>query len=120
SAGHWVPYHYQAASGELTNFPEFKGTFPLGQRLPDKFSCPENNITLAPGDVLLYFTDGLHEAFNLNGQAYEFERIEQMLNWYHHLSAHEIKEKIHTDWEKFIDGRGMDDDMTMVVVKVKS
>ncbi len=119
SAGHWFPYHYKAATGELTNYPEFKGTFPLGQRPPEKFKCSANEVSLAPGDVLLYFTDGLHEAENPNGQAYEFERVEQMLHWNHMLSAMEIKERLQEDWERHIDGHGMDDDMTLVVVKVQ-
>lgn len=118
SAGHWFPYHYRAETGELTNYPDFKGTFPLGQRPPEKFKCNENSFPVAPGDVLLYFTDGLHEAENTNGQPYDFERIEQMLNWYHQLSAHEIREYFQADWERHIEGRGMDDDMTLVVIKV--
>lgn len=120
SAGHWFPYHYRARTGELTNYPEFKGTFPLGQRPPEKFNCVENGFELEEGDVLLYFTDGLHEAENPNGQPYEFARMEQILNWYHHLSAHEIRDHIQTDWERHIEGRGMDDDMTIVVIKVKN
>ncbi len=119
SAGHWFPMHYRAADGEITTYSEFKGTFPLGQRLPDKFNCPENGFSVAPGDVLLYFTDGLHEARNTNGQEYELERIEQLLNWHHELSAQQIKERIKMDWEQFIEGHGMEDDMTLVVVKVK-
>lgn len=118
SAGHWFPYHYKAATGELTNYPEFKGTFPLGQRPPEKFKCTSNEIQLAPGDILLYFTDGLHEAENPNGQAYDFERVEQMLHWHHEHSAQEIKDRLQTDWEQHIAGRGMEDDMTLVVVKV--
>lgn len=118
SAGHWFPYHYKAATGELTNYPEFKGTFPLGQRPPDKFKCAANEIALEKGDILLYFTDGLHEAENPNGQAYDFERVEQMLHWHHQLSAQEIKDQLQADWEQHIEGRGMEDDMTLVVVKV--
>lgn len=118
SAGHWFPYHYRAQTKELTNYPEFKGTFPLGQRPPEKFRCSENEVQLGAGDVLFFFTDGLHEAENSNGQPYDFERIEQLLNWYGHLSAHEIKERFQQDFEQHIVGRGMDDDITLVVVKV--
>ena len=67
---------------------------------------------------MLYFTDGLHEAENPNGQAYDFERVEQMLHWHHTASAHEIKDRLQADWEQHIEGRGMEDDMTMVIVKV--
>ncbi|HEY9842909.1 MAG TPA: SpoIIE family protein phosphatase [Candidatus Obscuribacterales bacterium] len=119
SAGHWYPLLYRARDKEILNFSEFKSSFPLGQRPADKFSCTENAIALAPGDVLLYFTDGLHEAVNVNGQSYELERVEQLLNWYHELPASQIKERVRADWEQFIAGRGMDDDMTMVVIKVK-
>jgi len=119
SAGHWFPYHFRARTRELTNYPEFQGTFPLGQRPAAKFRCSENMVSLEPGDILFFFTDGLHEAENINGQAYEFERIEQMLHWHSELSAHEIQARICADFEQHILGRGMDDDITMVVVKVK-
>lgn len=120
SAGHWYPFLYRARDKEVVQFTEFKSTFPLGQRLPDKFTSSEYEFSLAEGDVLLYFTDGLHEAVNTNGQTYDFERVEQMLNWYHDLPAAQIKDKIRTDWEQFIAGQGMDDDMTMVVIKAKA
>lgn len=119
SAGHWFPYHYSASTGTLTNFPDFQGTFPLGQRPAEKFKCTEHQITVEPNDILIYFTDGLHEAQNTQGQDYDFERLEQLIHWYKDLSAHEIKARIQADWEDHIKGHGMDDDMTLVVIKVR-
>ncbi|MGE3727528.1 MAG: SpoIIE family protein phosphatase [Candidatus Sericytochromatia bacterium] len=119
SAGHWFPYLYRARTEELTSFPEFKGAFPLGQRPPDKFKCESYQVALEPGDILLYYTDGLHEAANTKGEEYGHERLEKMLRWYHELEAHELRDRLREDWERHIEGQGMDDDMTLVVVKVK-
>lgn len=120
SAGHWFPYLYRVRTGEVTGFPEFKGTFPLGQRPPDKFKCQAYEVELEVGDILLYFTDGLHEACNSAGEEYGLERLEKMLHWYHALGAHELRDRLREDWERHIQGRGMDDDMTLVVIKVKN
>jgi serine phosphatase RsbU (regulator of sigma subunit) len=117
SAGHWFPYHYRARTEELTSFPEFKGAFPLGQRPPDKFKCESYQISLEPGDILLYYTDGLQEAANTKGEEYGHERLEKMLRWYHELEAHELRDRLREDWERHIEGQGMDDDMTLVIVK---
>lgn len=118
SAGHWFPYHYKAKAGELTNYPEFKGAFPLGQWPASKFKLTEQVVQMEPGDVLVYFTDGLHEASNGSGQAFELERVEQLIHWYHDRSAHEIRDLICRDWEQFIGSHGLEDDMTLVVVKM--
>ena len=74
---------------------------------------------LQPGDILFNFTDGRHEAANAAGQEYRLERVEKMMNWYHELEAHELRERICEDWERHIQGQGMDDDMTLMVVNVK-
>lgn len=120
SAGHWFPYLYRARTGEVTGFPEFKGTFPLGQRPPDKFQCQAYEVKLEVGDILLYFTDGLHEACSIGGEEYGLERLEKMLHWYHALDAHALRDRLRDDWERHIAGHGMDDDMTLVIVKVKN
>ncbi|PIQ27172.1 hypothetical protein COW36_16600 [bacterium (Candidatus Blackallbacteria) CG17_big_fil_post_rev_8_21_14_2_50_48_46] len=119
SAGHWFPYLYRARTQEVTGFPEFKGAFPLGQRSPEKFKCQDYEVQLEAGDILLYYTDGLHEAPNQAGEEYGMERLEKMMHWYHQLDAHELRERLCEDWERHIQGKGMEDDMTLVVVKVK-
>jgi serine phosphatase RsbU (regulator of sigma subunit) len=119
SAGHWFPYLYRARTEEITGFPEFKGAFPLGQRPPDKFKCQAYEVQLEAGDILIYYTDGLHEAASVKGEEYGLERLEKMIRWYHELDAHELRDRIREDWERHIKGQGMDDDMTLVVVKVK-
>jgi serine phosphatase RsbU (regulator of sigma subunit) len=117
SAGHWFPYHFRAADETLTNFPEFKGSFPLGQRPPEKYKCQAYQTQMQSGDIMVFFTDGLHEGMNRKGQEYSLERVEQLITLFKDASAAELRDRIIKDWEAHIQGHGMDDDVTVVVVK---
>lgn len=115
SAGHWFPYLYRA--DELNAFGEFKGTFPLGRRPADKFTCQTYTVHLQKGDVLLYFTDGLHEAVNSRGEEFGMEQVETLLKRYGDLPAAAIRDRIRQEWEHFRGEASMVDDMTLVVVR---
>lgn len=115
SAGHWFPYLYRA--DELIPFSDFKGTFPLGRRPADKFTCQTYSVSLQKGDVLLYFTDGLHEATNPAGEEFGMEQVEAMLKRYGDLPAAAIRDRFKNEWEQFRGEEPMADDMTLVVVR---
>lgn len=117
AAGHWFPYIYQAKTESLSNFSHLKPTYPLGVRPPDKFRCQTGESILEKGDVLVFFTDGIHEAINEKGEEFGLERLENLIKEYYHLSAHELKERIIIEWKSFIGNQKLNDDITFVVVK---
>jgi serine phosphatase RsbU (regulator of sigma subunit) len=45
----------------------------------DDFPYPAENLTLAAGETLVLYTDGIPEAVNVAGEAYGFERLEAVL-----------------------------------------
>ena len=74
SAGHPLPYHYCAATQTLMDW-ELEGNFPLGVR--EDCDCPVRPPrSLAKGDVLVYYSDGLVEGTNSMLQPFGFERLE--------------------------------------------
>lgn len=117
SAGHHLPYHYQASLGQLTPV-QVKPTYPLGVREKARFN--EVTLALKPGDVLVYYTDGIVEAHTPEGEEFGFERLEALIVEHHHRSASEIQHQLIQAYQQWIQGEEPEDDMTLVVVKARS
>lgn len=116
SAGHHLPYHYRAQSQRLEPV-QVKPTYPLGVREKSRFN--EVTLELSPGDVLVYYTDGIIEAHTPEGEEFGFERLEALILEHHHRSAREIQEKLIQAYQHWIQGEDPEDDMTLVVVKAR-
>lgn len=118
SAGHFYPLVYRAASGRVDDLATLPATFPLGTRPPAKFKCPQSLVPVADGDVLLFFTDGVHEAHDPTGAEYGLERLQRRLAELHALPAGDIQQAILDDVYLHIgNDHPVDDDITVVVVK---
>jgi serine phosphatase RsbU (regulator of sigma subunit) len=79
----------------------------------------EGTVTLAPGDDLVLYTDGITEARNPDDEMFGEERLEEVLLENRSGSAREIEEMVYTRIKDFTAGAAQSDDLTMVVVKVK-
>lgn len=78
----------------------------------------EKVLEYQPGDVMLLYTDGIIEARNEQGEEFGYDRLKQVLNDSHDLSAGEIKEKVIQYLYEFVGTEILpDDDYTLVVVK---
>jgi sigma-B regulation protein RsbU (phosphoserine phosphatase) len=80
-------------------------------------------VLLQLGDVLLYYTDGLTDAVNGNGDRFDEKNLRRIYQeaclQYHH--AEKILDYIFTQVQQFIgSGNNHQDDMTLVVMRVKS
>ncbi len=76
SAGHPPVLLWSAGDGSVRELgPEAP---PLGTRLPSRYS--EEGADLAPGDVLLLYTDGLVETVDFRTDAFGFERLGRALS----------------------------------------
>lgn len=76
-------------------------------------------LKLAPNDVVFIYTDGLNEAVNADDEQYGEQRIVDTLCLNRHLPAAEIQQKVIEDVRSFIGDLPLQDDMTMVVLKVE-
>lgn len=74
---------------------------------------------LAPGDVVVMYTDGVTEAVNADNQMFGDERLEELVKESVSLSAEEIKLRILDDVLSFTAGLPQGDDITLIVLKVK-
>ncbi|MFW5771920.1 MAG: PP2C family protein-serine/threonine phosphatase [Phototrophicaceae bacterium] len=74
-------------------------------------------ISLTPGDVIVYYTDGLIEAEDEQRQPYGLRRLKRALQRNAHLPPQELLDAIMQDVDAFRDGVAPFDDITVVVVR---
>lgn len=90
---------------------------PLGMCPFDAYE--EKTVQLDPGDTLVLFTDGVTEAFDEKEDMYEDERLEALLAQKHTGTAEQIKQDILDDVSRFTKDIEPDDDITLMVIKVR-
>ena len=79
----------------------------------------EMTTELRPGDALLMLSDGLTELFNPANEMFGEERVEPSFLVAAKSSPAEIIEKLLADANNWSNGRALDDDLTLVVLKAK-
>jgi sigma-B regulation protein RsbU (phosphoserine phosphatase) len=83
----------------------------------EDFPYQEATVGLAPGDVLVVYSDGISEAINPNQEQFGEERLHALLEDHRHESANEIIEIILQAVRQHANGASQMDDMTLVVLK---
>ena len=76
-------------------------------------------LGLGRADVLLLLSDGLTELFNPADDMFGEERVEQCLQASAQSSPDEIIARLLAEAEVWAEGRKLDDDLTLVVLKAK-
>jgi sigma-B regulation protein RsbU (phosphoserine phosphatase) len=79
----------------------------------------ERVIGLSEGDLLLFYTDGVTEASDPEGNMFEIEGLVQSLHTHAELPAAEILRAIREDVISFTGSDVLSDDFTMVAVRVQ-
>ena len=98
------------------------------QRLPatatiigifEQWECEVEQIRLAPGDLMVIFSDGVSEADRNEEEEYGEARLIRELQACRDLPVNEIVEAIFTSVQKFSAG-AQSDDLTLVIAKVRT
>jgi phosphoserine phosphatase RsbU/P len=113
NAGHPPPRWWRAALGTIEAVPVCAGP-PLGLGLSDAYS--ETSITLEPGDLLVFYTDGLVEARSRRDPAFGVGRLDAAIREGAAEGAEVVKRKVMDSWAKFLAGMRSVDDVTLVVL----
>ena len=77
-------------------------------------------IELNPGDVVVLYTDGITEAWNLDQQDYGLDRLIEVVQQNCHKSASEIQQALISDVKGYIGQQKVYDDITLLVLKQKA
>ena len=113
SAGHPAfLVHLHGASTRLESL-----SVPIGVRTDEMFTMSQR-IQLHSGDIVLLASDGVFEARSTSGEYFGVDRALQVIRDHHQEDAAIIVQKLHDAAVAFAGGEALDDDLTVVVVKV--
>jgi serine phosphatase RsbU (regulator of sigma subunit) len=76
-------------------------------------------VALEPGDLLLFYTDGIVEAQDYNHTLFGFERLEELVSRYGDLPPDELIERVIRAIEQFTGSAPQHDDMTIVAIRIE-
>ncbi len=116
SAGHEPALWYHAETGRIEELPNTG--MPLGVRADAAFE-QAGPVVLAPGDVLVVGTDGIHEAQDAQSGFFGKERFLEIIRSQANLSADQICSAVINDVTQFVHPASRTDDITLIVIKAK-
>lgn len=86
--------------------------------LMDVWECTVGEVTLAPGDVLVIYSDGVTEASSDADEFFGDERLEATMRQHPQLPAAELARKIAATVHTF-SGKEQEDDLTLLVARAR-
>jgi len=114
SAGHNPPRLKRCQDGNLLGLDGASG-FPLG--IMSKGAYDECVQQLQPGDQIVFYTDGITEASNLQGKLFGIDRLDHVLENCS-VQASALLASVLSSVEEFSNGHPADDDRTLIVARV--
>lgn len=115
NAGQIYPYHYSKQDDSISTIESI--SYPLGVR--SEYSFPMNSVRLEPGDFILTCSDGFVESQNRKMEEFGYERLEESIYNHRGKSARKLSESVKADLFTFLDGSPHEDDLTLLVLKIK-
>ena len=106
---------HRAATGAVEEI-QVSG-YPLGVSASAEYQ--QEVIQVEPGDALLMMSDGLPERLNPKDQYFDYDRTRSVFMDVASQSPGQIVEALLKGGEDWAEGRPQDDDITLVVLKVK-
>jgi sigma-B regulation protein RsbU (phosphoserine phosphatase) len=113
NAGHNIPVIVRGHS-EVVQLVDLKGVMLGG--LPGK-KYREESLQLKDEDLVFFYTDGIVEAQNLEGEMFKLERLTQLIIENGHKKAMEMETTVVETLNAFTEGLPQKDDITMVILK---
>lgn len=113
NGGHNSPY-LLSKDGSVKQIPDAGGLL-IGAMKDAEYQS--NVIMIQPGESLVFYTDGVTEAFNKNNEEYKEARLEKVLENNTSLVTKDIVQKVFKDVEVFANGVEQSDDITCLALK---
>ena len=111
NAGHMSPMVLKP-DGSLDEFPGDSIGMPIGVMEGFPYEVVERDI--APGEIVVLFTDGVDEAMNPAGELYTLDRMREFLSANREKNAAELGQALLADVRRHADGRPQNDDITIM------
>ncbi len=119
SAGHPEPFYVQRSMGRIMRL---EVPMPRGAALgliPNE-TYTAAHCRLIDGDVFIFYTDGIYEAHNAQGDEFGIERMRQIIHENMYKSAREIVDGLMEAVAEFVGDEPIADDICIVSVEVTS
>jgi serine phosphatase RsbU (regulator of sigma subunit) len=113
NCGHNPALLFRAGTGRVSRLSA--SCAPIGMALGPP--CEVVSVDLFPGDVLVFYTDGVTEAENLLAEEFGMERLSAVVQRGSSLSAEALMNDIFSTAASFSKELGFSDDVTILVVK---
>jgi len=91
--------------------------FPLG--IFEDVTYDEWSVTMEPGDILIFHSDGIAETMNSEGQFFGTTRLMKLIEQHHEAAAADIADIILREVDWFTQSAPLADDRTLVIAKVR-
>ena len=79
----------------------------------------QKTIHLQPGDTILFYTDGVTEAFNEQEAIFGEERLMQLILQYRESPIEALRERIYQEVCQFSRNDRLQDDFTLIILRIK-
>ena len=89
---------------------------PVG--LLENIEYDEKSLVAQHGDVLAFYSDGIQDQTNTDGEEYSDKRLPAILTQLADMPAQEIADLIFEDLENFRGTMAQQDDQTLIILKV--
>ncbi|MEG4030461.1 MULTISPECIES: AAA family ATPase [unclassified Microcoleus] len=107
------------SSGEVERIDTMELGFPIALEPDIADFIATTEIQLNSGDVVVLYTDGITEAFDMNQAQYGIEPLIEVVAINRGQSAAEIKQAVIDDVRRYMGEQKVFDDITLVVIKQK-
>jgi phosphoserine phosphatase RsbU/P len=91
--------------------------FPLG--IYEDVTYDEWGVTLEPGNILVFHSDGIAETTSSEGQFFGIGRLKELIEKHHEVTATELADRVLSEVDWFSQSAPLSDDRTLVVMKVR-
>lgn len=112
NCGHNPALLFQASTGKVTRLNS--SCLPIG--LSPQENCELASAQLMPGDMVVFYTDGVTEAENADGEEFGLERLSELVQRNSSLSAEDLMNNVYNAAANFCSD-DFNDDVTLLVVK---
>ena len=112
NCGHNPALLFRASAGTVRRLNS--SCLPIGMTLEE--NCELASAELVPGDIVVFYTDGVTEAENAFGEEFGFERLAEVVRQGSSLSAEDLMSNVYGAAANFCSDN-FNDDVTILVVK---
>ena len=122
NCGHLPPLLLRASASAQGETPqaEWLNSTCTVMGLFEAWHCEIAEVQLAPGDMLVLYTDGITEAENAKGEEFGASRLLNTLATHSHLPVEPLLQAVVATVQQFSSGSDQQDDITLVIARCLS